>query len=191
MPTVTIRPTSQGAYNNWALIAGATKTIAESDASNTTYVSGAAWGPNGDGSARDVNSPRESYVLVDPALTGYVIDSVVVYASVLNYDEPPSETDNVNAYFVFVRLGGVNVDSSQLSLGPTGNWTAPAASLSRPGGGVWAAADFTALEAGFFYKWHHGSGGLPDDAAVADVWVDVTYHTAAAGTTGVLLPSTF
>lgn len=136
----TLLPGSQGAYNNWILISGASKPVAvQSQDGDTSYIG-------------DNNSAlRESFLL-----NNTIGSSVVILADPLVKGQIKDAGGGGINETLFLRLGGVNQDGS--AQGITGSWVIYQSTITRPGGGTWSGSDLNTLEVGLFGSNANGLG---------------------------------
>ncbi len=158
MAAFTIRPTSQGNYNAWILGAGASKPVAESDASDATHI-------NTDGTTM-----TDSYVLDDlPSDAGY-IDGSVVWNARINKAAGGSAVSGAQALLRYSGTDSLGVAESIDGTITTFTETYATA----PGGGAWDVATVNATE-----------GGIKSDWTVIvncyDIWLTGTYEVSAGG----------
>jgi len=158
MPAFTIRPTAQGNYDQWILAVGATKTVAVSDDSDTTYV------------RTDGTTMTDSYVLADlPGEAGYIVGSVVWNGRV-NKSAGGAATTGAQP---LLRYSGT--DSLGAALAIDGTITTFTSSFATaPGGGAWDVVNVNGTE-----------GGIRSDWTVQvncyDIWVTGTYEVSGGG----------
>lgn len=106
-----------------------------------------------------VGNHRQSFTLEASAIpAGSTINSVTIHGRLAT-----SEGANGNYVFMFLRLGGTNVDGPAHDVHPIyiPDWRDFNDTLARPGGGAWTLADLATLEIGV-------------GVAVPNFWADCT-----------------
>ena len=156
MPSFTLRPVSQGSYDQWTLGAGGSKSGAMSDASDSTYIN---TGQNA--------QFYDSYNMADlPADAGSVDSPVALVTRATFTGDIPS-----TQRFIYTPYSGGSgfLVSDDAIYQTSGNFT------NGPDGGPWSVSSLNNCQAGVY-----ANCGVNDFAYCYDIWFSGTYQQAGA-----------